>query len=541
MARTAVKFKVGDKVQIKKGHEAKCGTGNRCIENKIYSHTLIIEVNSPNYSYNFVDNKGKSMGGCLACYYDEDFELMEEGTEEQETDDVIRVGDTVEVIDGGRQYPGLKEYAAKHNMNAWRDEGVSINNVNNGERAEVIVVAKHTKSSTECLGIQTGKGAQHIIGLNGVKKITSAKGGKKATERTLKQLIKTTINITDSNQIVGQDRIKKQLGVAIKRDMPVLLQGHTGTGKTSIVRELAKDHKASFSRFNLTGETTVDEFVGKYTLKDGNTEWIDGMLLQAMRKGHWLVVDEINVALPEILFVLHSLLDDDKFVVVPQKDGEIVKPHPDFRFFGTMNPVDEYAGTKDLNKAFKSRFNMLIEVDYPEADVETQIVLQKTGVEEEQARMIVDLGQLARQAKADDKIFYTCSTRDLIQWGHLVKDMPMAEAFELAILGKANGDGEEVKNMYNTLDKGYKTATKKGYRLNIDHFNTIITRYEDEKKNLDDDRKKFNSEKEGLVEQVKEDTIRKLLKDANIDEKSLKATIKSAKKPTPKKSPKKSK
>src|SRR5206468_1631140 len=115
--------------------------------------------------------------------------------------------------------------------------------------------------------------------------------------------------------------------VAIKSDKPALIIGETGCGKTSIVRELAHKHDHKFMRFNLTGETSVDEFVGKYTLVNGETVWQDGILLEAMKQGAFLVVDEINVALPEILFVLHSLLDDDKFVVVANHNGEIVRPH----------------------------------------------------------------------------------------------------------------------------------------------------------------------------------------------------------------------
>ena len=186
------------------------------------------------------------------------------------------------------------------------------------------------------------------------------------------------------NEILGQESVKKLLELSADEDMPVLLVGDTGCGKTSLVRNLAAKRGKQFSRFNLTGETTVDEFVGKFILKDSETVWQDGLLINAMKGGHYLVVDEVNAALPEILFVLHSLLDDDKYIVLAGDKGQIVRPHKDFRFFGTMNPVDEYAGTKDLNKSFKSRFNMVIKMDYPNRGIETCIIKERAKLEDKE-------------------------------------------------------------------------------------------------------------------------------------------------------------
>ena len=69
--------------------------------------------------------------------------------------------------------------------------------------------------------------------------------------------------------ILGQDTTKDLIATAIKLDIPTLLIGDTGTGKTSIIREKALTDKKSIIRFNMTGETTIDEFVGKYELENG--------------------------------------------------------------------------------------------------------------------------------------------------------------------------------------------------------------------------------------------------------------------------------
>lgn len=286
------------------------------------------------------------------------------------------------------------------------------------------------------------------------------------------------------NTIKGQDQIKELLDIACDDDLPVLLVGDTGTGKTSLVREVAQKRQAQYTRFSITGETTVDDFVGKYILKNGETVWQDGILLTAVKKGHYLVVDEINAALPEILFVLHSLLDDDKYVIVPQKDNSLVKPHKNFRFFATMNPVDEYAGTKELNKAFQSRFAMVIEVFYPDREVEVEVVMERTGVEKKIAQQMVDVAIGVRRAKKEEKVFYTLSTRDLLYWGQLGKKLGLHRAFEVTIRSKGTGDGEAIEKLYKAVFADYKALEDKGVQTTTEWIKTEYAALEKAKKDV---------------------------------------------------------
>ena len=175
------------------------------------------------------------------------------------------------------------------------------------------------------------------------------------------------------------DNVKLSLGTAIDKNYPILLVGETGVGKTSFVRDIALERGKRLIRLNLTGQTGVDEILGKYLVRStvdsrGNKTpemyWVDGLLVTAMKEGHWIVFDEINMCAAEILSVLHSLLDDDRSIVLKEKDGSLLKPHPAFRFFATMNPEEEYAGTKELNKAFLSRFPIVLDVKYSENEVD---------------------------------------------------------------------------------------------------------------------------------------------------------------------------
>lgn len=305
------------------------------------------------------------------------------------------------------------------------------------------------------------------------------------------------------DEIIGQDINKSILKVGIDKDLPVLLIGDTGTGKTSIIREQAGVYGKDVARFSITGETTVDEFVGKYELENGKTVWKDGILLDAMKNGKWLVCDEVNVALPEILFVLHSLLDDDHFVTVTNHNHEVVKPHKDFRFFATMNPPEEYAGTKELNKAFQSRFAIILTLHYPPAKVEAKIVSDKTGVKLEDATKMADVAVALRKAKKDEKIFYTCSTRDLLHWGGLCDVLDPGEAFRVSILNKAGTESETVYDIYSHIIKRYITLEQPNVELTVDWF-------ENEAKKIVEDRKAFEAQKEQTRKDITKEIIAKL-------------------------------
>ena len=78
------------------------------------------------------------------------------------------------------------------------------------------------------------------------------------------------------------------------------------------------------------------------------------MLVQAVKKGYWLILDELNLARSEILESLNRLLDDNKEIFINETQ-EYIKAHKDFRIFATQNP-SSYGGRKELSKAFKNRF-----------------------------------------------------------------------------------------------------------------------------------------------------------------------------------------
>lgn len=218
---------------------------------------------------------------------------------------------------------------------------------------------------------------------------------------------------------------------------PILLVGETGTGKTTLIKELANEKGKKLIRVSLNGSTGVEEILGKHLAKEGSTYWQDGILTTAMKNGDWIVFDEINSALPEILFSLHSLLDDEKKIILIEKDNEIITPHPEFRFFATMNPSEDYSGTKDMNRALLSRFNAILNIDVLPPNTEEELVSNQTSIQIKQATILVNLAIKLRELKSKDKIFYWCSTRDLVQAGRLIQTgLSISDSVKYAIANK---------------------------------------------------------------------------------------------------------
>lgn len=178
--------------------------------------------------------------------------------------------------------------------------------------------------------------------------------------------------------IIGLSAEAKRLTAAIKNRVPALCIGETGTGKTSVVKHVSQKLGRSLVRVNLDGGVTPDEIIGRYQAKaeDGVTVtyFQEGVVPRAMRSGSVLLLDELNAALPDTLFCLHSLLEDKPTLFIPETQEEII-PAEGFAVVATMNPSHEYAGTKGLNAALYSRFGMVLRFDALRGDALQRAIL----------------------------------------------------------------------------------------------------------------------------------------------------------------------
>lgn len=239
------------------------------------------------------------------------------------------------------------------------------------------------------------------------------------------------------------DGLMSFLALGAKDNLPVLVVGETGTGKTTAVRTLAGKAQKPYRRVNLNGGTTADELVGHIFVNKEGTFWQDGILTEAVRKGYWIVLDEINAAGADVLFALHSLLDDDRMLVLLENQGEIVRPHEEFRLFATMNPSGDYAGTREMSKALMSRFPLVLTASYPKEKEEVDIITERTGVKDSIALALVKIAGDARNAHREAKMDFPFSTRDLLNVAMIAQslggDVRQARtAISACILGKCS-------------------------------------------------------------------------------------------------------
>uniref|UniRef100_A0A8C0ELF2 Midasin n=1 Tax=Bubo bubo TaxID=30461 RepID=A0A8C0ELF2_BUBBB len=152
---------------------------------------------------------------------------------------------------------------------------------------------------------------------------------------------------------------------------PVLIQGETSVGKTSLIRWLAAATGNHCVRINNHEHTDIQEYIGCYTSDaSGKLIFKEGILIDAMRKGYWIVLDELNLAPTDVLEALNRLLDDNRELFITETQ-EVVKAHPRFMLFATQNPPGLYGGRKVLSRAFRNRFVELHFDELPSAELET--------------------------------------------------------------------------------------------------------------------------------------------------------------------------
>ena len=206
---------------------------------------------------------------------------------------------------------------------------------------------------------------------------------------------------------------------SLTRRYPILLQGPTSSGKTSMVEHLAKLTGHKFLRINNHEHTSLDEYLGTYvSTPTGSFVFQEGVLIEALRKGHWIVLDELNLAPTDVLEALNRLLDDNRELLIPETQ-EIVTPHPHFMLFATQNPAGLYGGRKVLSRAFRNRFLELEFEDIPEHELE-EILCLRCAIPPSYGTKIVEVYKQLSMRRQSTRLFEQknsfATLRDLFRW-----------------------------------------------------------------------------------------------------------------------------
>ena len=206
--------------------------------------------------------------------------------------------------------------------------------------------------------------------------------------------------------------------------MPMMLKGPTGCGKTRFVEHMAWKLNKPLITVACNEDMTASDLVGRFLLDANGTRWQDGPLAVAARHGAICYLDEVVEARQDTTVVIHPLTDNRR-VLPLEKKGELVQAHPDFQIVISYNPGYQSL-MKDLKQSTKQCFGAL-DFNYPEHDIETEIVAHETGVSTDVAAKLVGIAERARNLKGhglDEGI----STRMLIYAGSLIAQGVAAQA-----------------------------------------------------------------------------------------------------------------
>ena len=259
---------------------------------------------------------------------------------------------------------------------------------------------------------------------------------------------------------------------------PILLEGPTSVGKTSIIIHLAELIGQKVVRLNNHRDTDVDEYIGSYVPdKSGKIRFQEGVLLQCMREGSWLLLDELNLARSEILEALNRVLDDNQELFVPELDV-MLKPSPGFRIFATQNP-NSYSGRSTLSVAFRNRFIVVNFESHDEIDLKS-ILISKAKIPESRAQVMIKIMQKLETLRSADKIFEgkegLITIRDLLKWGSRrdenasIKQLANVGYF---LLGERVRDFQQKQLIRNIIseESGIKfTSDTELYQSEFNHF-----------------------------------------------------------------------
>ena len=240
-----------------------------------------------------------------------------------------------------------------------------------------------------------------------------------------------------SEEFVLPSNLRSVCNAVAAGDMlAVLFHGPAGTGKTMSCKLVCQSIGLPIME-TINCTENLDEFVlGKYIPQDDRIVFRESFVTRAIRDGGAVVFEEINFAKPQYLAFLNSLLDDNGFVRLD--NGDVVRRHPNFRFFATMNLG--YFGTKELNQALYNRFGGIVEI----AALSDEAIKRMLTARVPECEPVVDkiLGvyhKLKKKIEAEE-LDVVISPRNLENWARLAKYDGYIKAAEKTIIPIAKCD-----------------------------------------------------------------------------------------------------
>ncbi|HLQ24895.1 MAG TPA: CbbQ/NirQ/NorQ/GpvN family protein [Acidiferrobacterales bacterium] len=234
---------------------------------------------------------------------------------------------------------------------------------------------------------------------------------------------------------------------AYRNQIPILLKGPTGCGKTRFMEHMAWRLKRPLITVSCHDDLTASDLVGRFLITAGETVWVDGPLARAVRMGGICYLDEIVEARKDTTVVIHPLADDRRTLPI-EKTGEVLSAPAEFSLTISYNPGYQSV-LKDLKQSTRQRF-VAIEFDYPNPELEKKIVMHETKLDAETAAKLVKFAGMTRNLKGNG-LEEGASTRLLVHAGKLMASgIPPQQACHGAI-AEALTDEPEMLAAINEL------------------------------------------------------------------------------------------
>ncbi len=204
---------------------------------------------------------------------------------------------------------------------------------------------------------------------------------------------------------------------AYRNQLPVLLKGPTGCGKTRFMEHMAWRLKRPLITVSCHDDLTASDLVGRFLIRAGETVWVDGPLSRAVRAGGICYLDEVVEARKDTTVVIHPLADDRR-VLPMEKLGELLEAGSDFCMAISYNPGYQSV-LKDLKQSTRQRF-VALNFDYPVSELESRIIVSESGIDADVAAQLVKFAQMTRNLKGSG-LEEGASTRLLVHAAKLMQ------------------------------------------------------------------------------------------------------------------------
>ena len=260
---------------------------------------------------------------------------------------------------------------------------------------------------------------------------------------------------------------------------PTFITGLSGNGKTLGVTQACAELKRELIRVNITVETDEDDLLGGFRLVDGATVWHDGPVVDAMKRGALLLLDEIDLASNKIMCLQPILEGNGVFL---KKIGKFVEPAEGFNIVATANTKGKgsedgrFIGTNILNEAFLERFPVTFEQEYPPVKVEQKIldnVMSAYALKDPKfTENLVKWADVIRKTFYDGGVDEIIATRRLV---HIINAFAIFKNKLKAVQVCVNRFDDDTKNsfldLYSKVDAGVNMEDISGNANDVDAIN----------------------------------------------------------------------